>query len=435
MNTTKTITCLKLNENFDSICQDNVKVKYMLPGEVANFYNRKHKVVLESDINIKSPFRNRVICPVFYQCGGCDFLHIKYDEQLRLKSEHIKHLYDQAKIKTEHFPIVKSERPHNYRHKVVLSAFMDKTKLKLGLYREGSKDIIPYLDCHLHDLETNNVLKTVESVLNLYKIGAYDINKNEGIIKHIMIRKSFAEQTMLLVLVTQGYLLPNHKHIVRDIIEKHPKVTSVVQNVHQKKTHLVLLDDEKVLYGTGFIHDRIGDLQFRLSSKSFYQVNPVQMTILYQKALDMADIKPTDIVMDTYSGIGTISLLAAKRAQKVIAIETNKIAHEDAVNNKKINQMTNIEFVNEDVTLYMSKYQGQIDVLIMDPTREGASESFLQSVLKLSPKKVVYISCEPATQVRDIQILKAKYLCKVVQPVDMFSQTVHVESISLLLLK
>jgi 23S rRNA (uracil1939-C5)-methyltransferase len=139
--------------------------------------------------------------------------------------------------------------------------------------------------------------------------------------------------------------------------------------------------------------------------------------------------------MDTYSGIGTISLLAAKRAQKVIAIETNKIAHEDAVNNKKINQMTNIEFVNEDVTLYMSKYQGQIDVLIMDPTREGASESFLQSVLKLSPKKVVYISCEPATQVRDIQILKAKYLCKVVQPVDMFSQTVHVESISLLLLK
>lgn len=435
MNTTKTIKCLQLNDQFDSICEDNIKVKYMLPGEVANFYNRKHKVVLESDINIKSQNRHRVICPVFYQCGGCDFLHIKYDEQLRMKTDHVKHLYDQAKIKTEHLPIAKSERPLNYRHKVVLSAFMDKTKLKLGLYREGSKDIIPYLDCHLHDPETNNVLKTVEKVLNHYKIGAYDINRNEGIIKHVMIRKSFAEQTMLLVLVTQGYLLPNHKLIVKEIVEKHPSVVTVVQNVHQKKTHLVLLDDEKVLYGTGYIHDQIGDLKFRLSSKSFYQVNPVQMTLLYQKALDLADIKSTDIVMDTYSGIGTISLLAAKRAQKVIAIEANQIAHDDAVNNKKVNQIGNIEFVNEDVTSYMSRHQGVVDVLIMDPTRDGASESFLQSVLKLSPKKVVYISCEPMTQVRDIQLLKAKYTYKVVQPVDMFSQTVHVESITLLSLK
>jgi 23S rRNA (uracil1939-C5)-methyltransferase len=435
MNTTKQITCLKLNDQYDSICEDNLKVKYMLPGEVANFYNRKHKVILESDINVKSKQRARVICPVFYQCGGCDFLHIKYDEQLNMKSENVKKLYDQAGIITKHQKIISSSIPLNYRHKVVLSAFMDKTKLKLGLYRDGSKDIIPYLDCHLHDLETNELLKTVEMVLNKYKIGAYDINKNEGILKHILVRKSIAEQKMLLVFVTHGYLLPNHKNIIKDIVSKHPHVISVVQNIHHKKTHLVLLDEEKVLYGPGYITDQIDDLKFRLSSKSFYQVNPIQMKLLYQQALDMADIKKTDVLMDTYSGIGTISLLAAKRAKQVIAVETNSVAHQDALFNKKINQVNNIEFINEDVSLYMEKHQGVIDVLIMDPTRDGASESFLKSVLKLSPKKIVYISCEPVTQIRDVIMLKSKYKVEMVQPVDMFSQTVHVETVALLSLK
>lgn len=435
MNKTQSITCLKLNDQYDSICEDNLKVKYMLPGEVANFYNRKHKVILESDINVKSKHRARVICPVFYQCGGCDFLHIKYDEQLKMKSERIQKLYDQAGFNTKHLPIVSSPVPLNYRHKVVLSASMDKSKLKLGLYREGSKDIIPYLDCHLHDVETNELLKTVEAVLNQYKIGAYEINKNEGILKHVLVRKSFNEHTFLLVFVTQGYLLPNHKNIIKDIVNKHPKVASVVQNIHHKKTHLVLLDEEKVLYGPGYISDRIDDLVFRLSSKSFYQVNPLQMTVLYQKALDIANLKMTDVVMDTYSGIGTISLLAAKRAKHVIAVETNSSAHQDAIFNQKMNQVKNIDFINEDVSFYMNRHQGMVDVLIMDPTREGASESFLKSVIKLSPKKIIYISCEPATQVRDLQLLKHKYKVDLVQAVDMFSQTVHVESITLLSLK
>jgi 23S rRNA (uracil1939-C5)-methyltransferase len=287
----------------------------------------------------------------------------------------------------------------------------------------------------LHDLETNQLLKTVETVLNRYKIGAYDINKNEGILKHILVRKSIAEQKMLLVFVTHGYLLPNHKKIIKDIVIQHPNVITVVQNIHHKKTHLVLLDEEKVLFGPGYIIDQIDDLKFRLSSKSFYQVNPIQMKLLYQQALDMADIKKTDVVMDTYSGIGTISLLSAKRAKQVIAVETNSIAHQDAMFNKKLNQMNNIEFINEDVSLYMEKHQGIVDVLIMDPTRDGASESFLRSVLKLSPKKIVYISCEPSTQIRDVIMLKSKYKVEMVQPVDMFSQTVHVESITLLSLK
>jgi 23S rRNA (uracil1939-C5)-methyltransferase len=240
---------------------------------------------------------------------------------------------------------------------------------------------------------------------------------------------------MLVTLVTQGYLLPNAKKIAAELIKKHPKVRTVVQNIHHKKTHLVLLDEEKIIYGQGFIEDDIQGILFRLSAKSFFQVNPSQMVKLYQLALDMANIKPTDLVVDTYSGIGTISLLAAKRAKEVIAVESNKASHLDALNNRKANQLLNLTCVHDDVSEFMKQFDRKIDVLIMDPTREGASKDFLDMLLKVKPKKIVYISCEPKTQVRDIKMLATQYHIVSVQSVDMFSQTAHVETITLLSLK
>jgi 23S rRNA (uracil1939-C5)-methyltransferase len=209
----------------------------------------------------------------------------------------------------------------------------------------------------------------------------------------------------------------------------------VIQNIHKKKTHLVLLDEEKILYGPGYIEDEMDGIKFKLSSKSFYQVNPVQMIELYHKALELAQIKTTDIVMDTYSGVGTISLLAAKKAKHVIAIEANPNAHRDAVTNKKMNQISNITFIQSPVEDYIKNYQEKIDCLIMDPTRDGATKAFLDAILRLKPKRIVYISCEPTTQVRDVKSLLTHYNVEVVQPVDMFSQTIHVESITLLSLK
>ena len=426
------IKCIKLNDLTESICENNFKVRYMLPGETAEFINRKHKVIHEVDIRVASPHRAKVICPIFYECGGCDFLHIKYNEQLRLKEDYIHKLFQKCNIRTTIHPMIKNDEPLNYRHKVVATATTSKNKLRLGLYQESSKNIIPFLDCYIQDKELNEVLKTTEKVLNKYKMSAYDINKETGIIKHIMMRKSLANGQMLLVFVTNGYLLPNAKKMIQEIYAAHPKIMTFVQNVHLKKTHLVLLDEEKILSGTGYIEDEIDSIRFRLSSKSFYQVNPKQMMKLYQKAIELAQITKDDIVMDTYSGIGTISLIAAKSAKKVIAVETNQTAHQDAMFNKKNNGIANIYFYNDDVSNFMLNFNEKVDCLIMDPPRDGASESFLKAVMKMAPKKIVYISCEPETQIRDLMILKDAYRIKDIQPVDMFSNTEHLESIALL---
>jgi 23S rRNA (uracil1939-C5)-methyltransferase len=408
---------------------------YFLPGEIAEVEHAKYKVVKEQDITTPSPDRVKVICPIFYECGGCDFLHINYQKQLQMKEEYVSNLYKKDRIPSKINSIAQSKQPKNYRHKVVLSATQIKEKLRLGLYRENSKTVIPYLDCHIQDQEINQLLKTVEKVLNDFKIPAYHIDREKGIIKHVMVRKSYATKDFMLIFVTHDYLLPNAKKIIQEIIAKYPKVVTVIQNIHKKKTHLVLLDEEKILYGPGYIEDEMDGIKFKLSSKSFYQVNPVQMIELYHKALELAQIKSTDIVMDTYSGVGTISLLAAKKAKHVIAIEANPNAHRDAVTNKKMNQISNITFIQSPVEDYIKNYQEKIDCLIMDPTRDGATKAFLDAILRLKPKRIVYISCEPTTQVRDVKSLLTHYNVEVVQPVDMFSQTIHVESITLLSLK
>ena len=427
------IICQGLKHISEPITEPKSFVKYMLPLEEADLLLPK-KYVEEKDLSVKSPDRQKVICPIFYECGGCDLLHVKYEAQLKMKEDHLKKLFYSLYYRGS-FEVVPNPKPLHYRHKVVLSATTHKNKLRLGLYREKTKEVIPFLKCFLHDEKTNLVLATLEELLNKYKIPAYDIDKNTGILKHILIRKSYAKGNMMVVFVTHGNLLPNSKKIIQELRQIHPDVTSVTQNIHNKKTSFVLLEDEKVLFGPGFIYDEISDLKFRLSARSFYQVNPLQMIKLYQKAIDLLEIKSTDVIMDTYSGIGTISLLAAKKAKEVIAVETNQQAHQDALHNRKENNSLNTRFVHNDVERFIETYQGTVDGLIMDPTREGSTEKFLNAVLKLKPKKIVYISCEPMTQVRDIKILQKNYEIRKVVGVDMFSQTVHVESITLLSLK
>jgi 23S rRNA (uracil1939-C5)-methyltransferase len=432
---TMEIKCVKQLNMVESISNLGSRHRYFLEGEVAEVLHAKYKVVHEKDIIVKSDTRTHVVCPIFYECGGCDLLHIKYNEQLKMKQTYVSDLFTKEKLFVKINPISESKSPKHYRHKVVLSATHVKDKLRLGLYRENSKEVIPYLFCHIQDEEINKLLKTVEDVLNRYKITGYHIDKETGIIKHIMVRKSYQTQEMMLLCVTNGTLFPNAKKIAHDIIAKHPMVKTVIQNIHRKKTHLVLLDEEKIIYGSGFITDMIDDVKFKLSPKSFYQVNPVQMIELYQKAISLSEISKDDIVMDTYSGVGTISLLAAKKAKHVIAIETNKQAHIDAIVNKKMNQMNNITFVNSPVEDYIKSYHDKIDCLIMDPTRDGSSKEFLEAVKRLKPKRITYISCNPETQVRDLKELIDMYQIKNIQPVDMFSQTVHVENIVLLSLK
>ena len=426
---------MKQSRLSECVSQAGHHLKYMLLDEIAEAEEKKYQIITEQQITTPSPDRTKVKCPVFYQCGGCDLLHIRYEKQLEQKHQDIESLYREAGFDNVVQPISQSQFPRHYRHKVVLSATTVKHKLRLGLYREHSKEVIPFTQCLIQDQKLNHILASIESILNQYKITAYDIDSNRGIMKHVMLRKSFDNKQVMVIFVTQQTLLPNHKGIISAIRNLHPEVVTVIQNIHRKKTHLVLLEEDKVLYGSGYLQDKIDDLVFRLSPRSFYQVNPMQMIHLYQKAIELAEIKSHEIVMDTYSGIGTLSLLAAKKAKKVIAIEVNKQAHNDAVYNKKMNKTNPIEFVCSDVEVFMNHYTENVDVLLMDPTRDGATEAFLHSVLKLRPKRIVYVSCEPKTQVRDIKTLQKAYTIKHIQPVDMFSQTEHVECVTLLELR
>ncbi|NCU32597.1 MAG: 23S rRNA (uracil(1939)-C(5))-methyltransferase RlmD, partial [Candidatus Moranbacteria bacterium] len=368
-------------------------------------------------------------------CGGCDLLHVAYDEQCAMKEANVKQLFEKAGIKPVFLPIVKNDSPLFYRHKVVLSATTKKKRLRLGLYRENTREVIPYIDCKIHHKKTTEILMTLEELLNQYKIPAYDIQTNQGIIKHILIRISHASERMLLVFVTQGHLFPNAKKIIQELLRKHDNIDTVIQNIHRKRTHLVLLEEEKILYGKGFIFDEIDGLKFQISARSFYQINPEQMFKLYQIALNLLDIQSKDRIVDTYSGIGTISLLASRKAKEVIAIESNANAHHDALLNKRLNQIHNVHFIEADVSEYMRRIEGNVDGLIMDPTREGSTIEFIDAVKKLRPKKIVYISCEPKTQVRDLIGFMSDYDVVSVQAIDMFSETEHVESITLLSLK
>ena len=359
---------------------------------------------------------------------------LSYSEQITLKTQVVHEYYKKLNYLSVK-PFIENPQPKNYRHKVILSATNIQNKIKLGLFVENTKTIKPTLNNDMHDKEINRVFETVEKVLQKYKILAYDVKNPRGIMKHIFMRKSFKDQTILICFVTQGYLLPNVKNIIKDIVSIHPNVVTVTQNIHFRNTPIVLEDKEKILYGSGYIFDEILGFRFRLSTKSFYQINPRQMLNLYAKALELANIQPTDIVLDCYSGIGTMSILFASKAKKVIAVENNPSSVQDAKYNQRLNKIQNIEFVLDDATNYMNKSTQKMDILVMDPPRSGSTPEFLDAVLKLKPRKVVYVSCDIETQVRDIKQLLSVYHIKEVIPIDMFSDTKHIELVTLLELK
>jgi 23S rRNA (uracil1939-C5)-methyltransferase len=408
--------------------------QHMLPGESVSTTSVSGPVK-PADIISPSQDRVRPVCPVYARCGGCDGLHMTYEAQLAFKDAFVRKTFEGLIDKSRIRPIIGNPEPFNYRHKAVLSASTVGKKLRLGLYAKNSRTVVPYGDCHLHDKAANMIHKTAEELLNAYKIPAYDPIKRNGIIKHVMVRTSKATAEALVILVTRGDLLPNGKKIASSLHQAHPMIKGVVQNIHRKNTHLVLLEEERVLYGRPRIRETIGDLVFSLSPRSFFQVNPLQMERLYQVAVDAAGFKGDETVVDCYSGIGTLSLIAARRAREVIGIEVNRDAHLDAVKNMKENNIGNVRFINGDVGEAIRTMNHKVDVLMMDPTREGADTSFLETVLKLEPARIVYVSCDPVTQARDVRILGSKYDVMSLQAVDMFSQTNHVESITLLSLK
>ena len=374
------------------------------------------------------------ICSVAKKCGGCQYQGVAYQEQLKRKQKMEEDLFKKF-CKVE--PIIGMKNPCNYRNKVQSVFGRDrKGNIISGTYEANSHRIVSVEECMIEDVKAQEIIRTVRKLLPSFKIKTYDEDSGYGLLRHVMVRRGFKSGEIMVILVLGSPILPSKNNFVKALRKEHPEISTVVLNVNNKKTSMVLGDREITLYGKGFIRDELCGCTFRISPKSFYQVNPVQTEVLYQTAIDYAELTGKETVIDAYCGIGTISLIAAKHAKKVIGVELNGDAVKDAKINAKENNISNAEFYKGDAGEFMVKMaeNGQkADVVFMDPPRSGSDEKFMSSVVKLNPKRVVYVSCGPDTLARDLKYFnKNGYKVKKIQPVDMFPFTEHCETVCLL---
>ncbi len=372
-------------------------------------------------------------CPYMKKCGGCQYIDVPYEKQLADKQKEMQKLLGKfGKVE----PIIGMKNPYHYRHKVHAVFGYEKGAPVSGIYEEKSHRIVKIDRCLIEQQKADEIILSVRSLLKSFKIRTYDEKTDMGLLKHVVVRVSKATGQIMVILVLRSPILPSKNNFAKALVKLHPEISTIVLNVNEKRTTMVLGKRDIVLYGKGYIEDSLCGVRFRLSPQSFYQVNPEQTEVLYAKAMEMAQLSGKETVIDAYCGIGTIGLVAAKKAAKVIGVELNAEAVKDARENAKQNKVKNATFVCGDAGKWMvgMAEQGQkADVVFMDPPRSGSDEAFLSSVCKLSPKKLVYISCGPDTLARDLGYLtKHGYKVRKIQPVDMFPMTGHVECIAFL---
>ena len=377
------------------------------------------------------------MCPKAGACGGCACNGVKYSKQLERKQRYVDSLLRPFGPVA---PIAGMENPFNYRNKVQSVFGTDnRGNLVSGIYREGTHKLIPVRDCMLEDIEADAILATIRDLLKSFGIPAYDEDAGTGVIRHVLIRRAVSTDQTLVVLVSGSRTFKPKDAFIRELVAKHPSVRSVLLHINNQKTSMVLSDGPcTVLYGEGWIEDTLCGLRFRISARSFYQVNATQAARLYTIAMRMARFKGNETVIDAYCGTGTIGLIAASwGAGKVTGIELNPSAVEDAVANARLNGITNASFICADASeelKKMAKAGEHADVVFLDPPRSGSDERFLASIIRLAPETVVYISCNPETLARDLRYLTkmGPYRMVGAQPVDMFPQTPHVETVVLM---
>ena len=373
------------------------------------------------------------VCPVSKKCGGCNQGN-SYEKQLERKQKEVRKLM-QGFCKVH--PILGMEKPYHYRNKV--HAVFDRLKngtVVSGIYKEGTHTVINVDSCLIEDKIADTIIVDIRGMLKSFKIKTYDEDTGYGLLRHVLVRRGFTTGEVMVVLVLSSPILPSKNNFVKALRKLHPEISTIVLNVNDKKTSMVLGERNITLYGKGYIEDVLCGLRFRISPSSFYQVNPVQTEKLYQTAISYAGLTGKERVFDAYCGIGTIGMSAAGKAKEVIGVELNKDAVKDAVTNAKRNQVKNIRFFCNDAGKFMvemTEAGEKIDVLFMDPPRAGSDETFLSSAVRLAPKRIVYISCNPTTLARDVKYLtKHGYEARECQPVDMFPFTEHVECVTLL---
>ena len=420
-------------------------VPYMLPGEKGDIelvFSAKETGAKLVSLDKVSENRAEVKCPVYESCGGCQVMHLDYKEQLAWKQQKIEELFPEEKDKGIIDPIIAMENPWNYRHKIYASfSNTKKGEVLAGIYEENSHKVVKTEKCLIQHSLANEIIKCVADTMRKGKIPAYNEDRQTGVLRHVYIRIGEKTGQVMVVLVTGSREFKEKNVFVEQLRKKFPQITTILHSVNSAKTSMVLGKKETVLYGPGVIEDELCGLKFEISAQSFYQVNPVQTEKLYDTAVNFAGLTGKETVLDAYCGIGTISMVAAKQAGEVLGVELNEAAIADAKKNAKKNNCNNVHFIAADagefmVKLAKDKTAVKPDVVFMDPPRSGSDDKFLNSVAQLAPKKIVYISCNPVTQKRDIDVLKKKgYKVEKMQAVDCFCHTWHVENVALLVRK
>lgn len=374
------------------------------------------------------------VCANAKKCGGCQYQGVPYQEQLKKKQKQVEALLKKfANIS----PIIGMKDPYFYRNKVHAVFDRDrKGNIISGIYEAKTHRVVPIDECLIEDEKSQEIIRTIRKMLKSFKIKTYDEDTGYGLLRHVLVRRGFCTDEVMVVLVIGSPIFPSKNNFVKALRKVHPEISTVVLNINDRHTSMVLGEREIVIYGKGFIRDTLCGRTFRISPKSFYQVNPVQTEVLYNEAVRYAGLTGRERVIDAYCGIGTISLIVASEAKEVIGVELNKDAVRDARINARENKITNVQFCQGDAGQFMEAMAAageRADVVFMDPPRAGSDEKFLSSLVKLCPEKVVYISCNPETLARDLGYLTKKgYGVKGVQPVDLFSFTPHVETVCLM---
>lgn len=372
-------------------------------------------------------------CSSESRCGACALLGMDYPEQLERKRSEVERLLRSNGIRSLVHPVAGMTEPYNYRNKVIANISMKGGKITYGMYEENSHRVVYAPGCLLQNKVLNMVLAGLKEEMDHLHIKAYGFG---GVLKQVLLRIGVSTGEVLVVFVTSQDLFPGRAELIKRTVARFKCIRSIVQNTNFRDTSVVLGDREKVLYGPGFIVDDILGVRFKISSRSFYQVNPLQTEVLYSKAIELAAPSPETRLFDAYCGIGTIGLCAAARTGcSVTGVEINRDAVRDAIANARHGKIDGARFYCSDVKQFMRDFDSPVDVLILDPPRDGCDAAFLQSVRKLSPARIVYISCNPTTQARDVASLSGLYRAGDAWPVDMFPHTQHIENIITLNLK
>lgn len=407
-----------------------IEIQYKRAG---SYFGKVHRLIT------KSPDRIQPLCGVCTACGGCQFQQYAYPAQLKYKTNKVKDAFRRHGLDVEVNDTLGMDNPYEYRNKIQVPIGRDPHgHIVSGFYRSGTHKIIPIEKCYIENPKASRIIEEFKRLIKDFHYEPYNEDTGFGLFRHVLIRTSYHYDDVMVTMVTTQDAFKGKNNFVHEFIKRCPNIKCLVQNINPRDTNVILGNKERILYGSGHIKDSILGIDFLISSKSFYQVNPVQVETLYSKAIEFAELKKTDEVFDAYCGIGTISLIAAKKAKHVIGVEIVKEAIIDSKRNAKLNQIDNCDFICDDAPKAFESLisdNKKFDVVFVDPPRKGVDEKMVETLLRLKPKKIIYVSCEPETLARDVALLSKEYSIKKIQTVDMFPMTFHVETVACLKLK